>query len=104
MKSDRSLGYDDISPNIVKAISKQGVFLDKLKIACVTPIFVNDDKSLPINYRPILVLTCFSKLLEHIMYNELYKFVIKNDVLCEKQFGFQAAHFAELRACNLRAC
>ena len=38
------------------------------------------------------------------MYNELYKFVIKNDVLCEKQFGFQAAHFAELRACNLRAC
>ena len=28
------------------------------------------------------------------MYNRLYEFVIKNEILYEKQFGFQAAHSA----------
>ena len=36
------------------------------------------------------------------MYNRLYEFVIKKEVLYEKQFGFQAAHYAENgRSCHL---
>ena len=34
---------------------QQGVFPEKLKIACVTPIFKNGDNSLFTNYRPISV-------------------------------------------------
>ena len=42
--------------------------------------------------RPISVLPCFSKLLERIMCNRLFKYLSENSVLCEKQFGFQTSH------------
>ena len=72
-----------------------GVFPDKLKIARVTRIFKKGNNTLVTNYRPISVLPCFSKLLEHIMYNRLYKFLVENNILYEKQFGFQNAHSTE---------
>ena len=72
-----------------------GVFPDKLKIARVTRIFKKRNNTLVTNYRPISVLPCFSKLLERIMYNRLYKFLVENNILYEKQFGFQNAHSTE---------
>ena len=72
-----------------------GVFPDKLKIARVTRIFKKGNNTLVTNYRPISVLPCFSKLLERIMYNRLYKFLVENNILYEKQFGFQNAHSTE---------
>ena len=62
------------------------------QIARVTPIFKSGDNALLTNYRPISVLPCFSKILERIMYNRLYKFLSENNLLYEKQFGFQANH------------
>ena len=38
------------------------------------------------------MLPCFSKILEHIMYNRLYKYLIENNILYSKQFGFQNGH------------
>ena len=38
---------------------------------------------------------CFSKLLERIMYNRLYKFLLENNILYQKQFGFQNGHSAK---------
>jgi hypothetical protein len=35
------------------------------------------------NYRPISVITCFTKILEKIMYKRLNKFVEKNNILSE---------------------
>ena len=35
---------------------------------------------------------CSSKLLERIIYNRLYEFVLKNEILYKKQFRFWAAH------------
>ena len=72
-----------------------GVFPDELKIARVTRIFKKGNNTLVTNYRPISVLPCFSKLLERIMYNRLYKFLVENNILYEKQFGFQNAHSTE---------
>ena len=46
------------------------MFPDDLEIARVTPIFkVGDEKELE-NYRPISVLSCFSKILERTMNNK----------------------------------
>ena len=79
----------------------EGVFADKLKIGRVTPVFKKGKNTLVTNYRPIPVLTnyrpipvlpCFSKLLEHIVYNRLYKFLVESSILYQKQFGFQNAH------------
>ena len=74
---------------------KQGIFLENLKIARVSPIFKKDEKFLFTNYRPISLQPCFSKLLEKMMYNRLYKYLSDNNYLYEKQFGFQAAHTTE---------
>ena len=73
----------------------KGVFPDKLKIARLTPIFKKGQSTLVTNYKPISVLPGFSKLLERIMYNRLYKFLVENNILYQKQFGFQNAHSTE---------
>ena len=42
-----------------------------------------------INYRPISILTIFSKLLENIFYNRLIQLENSNSILNSNQFGFQ---------------
>ena len=60
-----------------------------------SPIFKKDEKFFFTNYRLIPVLPRFSKLLEKIMYNRLYRYLSENNYLYEKHFGFQAAHSTE---------
>ena len=71
---------------------EKGVLPNGLEIARVTPIYKGESSSDVSNYRPISVLPCFSKILEHIMYNRLYKYLIENNILYSKQFGFQNGH------------
>ena len=71
-----------------KSIEK-GIFPSALKIARVTPIFKGGDPSDISNYRSISVLPCFSKMLERITYNRLYKYQTNEKLLYSKQFGFQ---------------
>ena len=110
LKTKKSSGYDDISADVLKRVSDEifvilkhifnislakGVFPNKLNIARVIPIFKKGNNTLVTNYRPISVLPCFSKLLEFIMYNRLYKHFVENNILYQKQFEFQNAHSAE---------
>ena len=44
---------------------------------------------------PISVLSCFSKILERIIYNRLYQYLTENKILYPKQFGFQTGHSTE---------
>ena len=41
------------------------------------------------NYRPISLLTNFSKILEKIIYTRLYAYFEKYNILCDEQFGFR---------------
>ena len=107
LKPNKSSGVDDVSSNvIIKSINfikipllhifnlslKYGVFPENLKIAKVTPIYKTGDPSDVSNYRPISVLTCFSKILERVMYKRLYSFLTINNILYDKQFGFKSGH------------
>lgn len=74
------------------------MFPKRIKIALVTPIYKNGDErhnSLLTNYRLISVLSCFSKLLEHIVRNRTYNFLVDNKTLYEYHFGFWAARSSE---------
>ena len=75
---------------------KKGVSPDNLKIARVTPIYKGEGSSDVSNYRPISVLPSFSKILEQITYTKYLntdnKYLIENDILYSKQFGFQNGH------------
>ena len=74
---------------------EKGIFPDDLKIAKVTPIYKADNKSNLSNYRPISVLSCFSKILERIMHNCLYQYLTENQILYPKQFGFKTGQSIE---------
>ena len=66
-----------------------GIFPDELKIDKIVPIFKSGDKTLVSNYRPISVLSFFSKIFETILYNHLIEFIEKHDLLYKFQFGFR---------------
>ena len=74
---------------------QQGIFPENLKIAKMSPVYKKDEEFLLTIYRALSVLPCFSKLLEHIMYNRLFKHLSENRIFYEKQFGFQTSHSTE---------
>ena len=66
-----------------------------LKIAKVTPLYKSGDAENVTNYRPISVLSVFSRILERMMYNRIYKLLKSNNLLFNKQFGFQLNNSTE---------
>ena len=66
----------------------KGIFPDTLKIAKIIPIFKAGDPSFFVNYRPISLLSNFSKFFEKVIYNRLVEFAEKYDILYRCQFGF----------------
>ncbi len=64
----------------------------QLKIAKVIPIFKSGDRQSMDNYRPISLLSNFSKILEKIVAIRLIKFLDVHKILSDHQFGFRKAH------------
>ena len=104
LKRNKVAGTDTINSSIVldtyneikdvlflifKTSLQQVTFPDKLKIVKVTPLSKSGDEENVTNYRPISVLPVFSKILERIMCNQIYKHLKSNNLLYDKQFGFQ---------------
>ena len=71
---------------------EKGIVPSQLKIAKVIPIFKNGDRSNMDNYRPISLLSCFSKIIEKIVAIRLTSFLTENNILSEWQFGFRPQH------------
>ena len=69
-----------------------GIFPDKLKIAKVIPIFKKGDKSEISNYRPISLLSVFSKVFEKIVVKRIISFLSKYAIISDNQFGFRPNH------------
>jgi hypothetical protein len=73
----------------------EGSFPDHLKQAKVIPIFKKGDTMIFSNYRPISVLSIFSKILEKLMYNRLIEYIKTHNILFKNQFGFREGHSTE---------
>ena len=69
-----------------------GVYPAKLKYAKVIPVYKGEDETLPENYRPISLLSIYNRLFEKILYRRLIKFIDKNDILYDLQYGFHNKH------------
>ena len=69
-----------------------GIFPDPLKLAKVIPLYKKQSPDDPSNYRPISLLSIFSKIIEKLMYNRLYNFFEDQNLLYSLQFGFRAKH------------
>ena len=107
MKHGKASGLDGISSYFIKkglpvlsnvlaelineAIFK-GVYPNCLKIALVVPIFKKGSKENTNNYRPISLISNLSKIFEKVLYVRLVKFLRKNNIYTNAQFGFRSKH------------
>jgi Reverse transcriptase (RNA-dependent DNA polymerase) len=102
-----SRGVDDIDPciatpliacvalplaEIINCSFNTGIVPQATKIAKVVPVYKKGEKDNITNYRPISILPYFSKFYEKLMYDRLYNFVEKSNVLFHSQHGFQSGH------------
>ena len=74
---------------IYSNILSTSIYPDIWKIANVTPIFKKGDKQLIKNYRPISLLPICSKILEKLIFNQLYTYLHTNNLLTKNQSGFR---------------
>jgi len=66
-----------------------GTFPNKLKLAKVTRFFKKGSRQDKDNYRPISVLSIFSKIFEKAMYKRFYSYLECHSILYPSQFGFR---------------
>ena len=80
---------------IFSQLISTGVFPDKMKEAEVVPLYKNKEMDKVINYHPISFLMMISKLLEKLMYKQIYAFLNKHNILFQSQYGFRKHHSCE---------
>ena len=79
----------------------QGTFPNLLKTAKVIPVFKKGDASLCTNYRPISLLSVFSKIFEKCFHTRLYTYLDKNNMIYKRQFGFRTKYSTNDALVNL---
>ena len=107
IKTAKSFGIDNISSYFLKLalrfIENSLAFLfntsietsqfpDSWKVARVTPIFKEGDKTEKSNYRPISVLPVISRLFEKLVFDQLYQYMKENGLFSPDQSGFLRLH------------
>lgn len=84
-----------ISPSLTNIIYHAIIsccFPDDWNVARVLQLHKKGPRNLPDNYRPISILPVISKIIERILYHQLYDYLSANDILSERQFGFGRLH------------
>ena len=79
---------------IINTSLRNGIFPDKLTIAKVLPVFKSEDPQYFVNYRPISLLSNFSKVFEKVVSNRFITRLIKILYCC--QFGFRKNRYTAL--------
>ena len=84
--------FELLGPVILEICNKSlrdGVFPSQLKTAKVIPLFKKGSRSHVNNYRPVSILTSFSKILEKVVYSQLVLYLNRNNILTNAQHGFR---------------
>ena len=96
--------FVDVLCEMINCSFNDGIFPEALKIAKVVPIHKEGSRTEVSNYRPISLLSTFSKIYEKIMHNRVLQYFDKNSLLFEQQYGFRPGRSCEhalLNAQNL---
>ena len=107
LKNKKTVDSDGLSSAFVKKIAltiskplliiftksfNDGVIPRQFKQSKIIPLFKSGDRSSMDNYRPIALLSTFSKILEKIVCNRLSDYLEKNELLSKSQYGFRKEH------------
>jgi hypothetical protein len=116
LKWKNSKGYDEVPLNILKISMpfilsplvyicnkslSLGTFPTGLKYSQISPIFKKGDRTVMSNYRPISLLTSFSKIFEKVIFNRIKHHICANNILAQEQYGFRTKSSTEVATCNL---
>ena len=80
------------APSVVKLLNLSihtSQFPKLWKCAKITALFKSGDRTNVSNYRPISILPTLTKILERVVHLQLYQYLITNNFLSNKQFGFR---------------
>lgn len=103
LPNKNSAGLDDVPCSLLKTIAHEiseplaiiinncflkGFFPDEWKHAKIIPIYKKGSRSTAKNYRPISLLSVFSKVIEKLVYKRLFMFLVRFNVLSKFQHGF----------------
>ena len=89
---------DQLAHVLVEVFNKSmtmGGFPSIMKLAEVVSLYKGKEHYLENNYRPISLLTTISKILEKIMYQQVYSFLQETGQIYKNQYGFRANHSCE---------
>ena len=107
LKPKVSTGADFISNKLLQIIApiiitplhhlinlslETGFVPKEFKIAKVVPVFKSGDCHDYNNYRPISLLSAFSKLLEKVVARQVLRFLNVHNIIYKHQYGFRASH------------
>ena len=108
LDSGKAHGHDNISRRMLKIcgsaiykpfaiIFKQyvdtGVFLSEWKKGNIVAIHKKGDIQASENYHPVSLLPIFGKVLERLMFNEMFKVFMENELISSNQSGFKSVDF-----------
>ena len=77
---------------ILNSSLENGIFPDIWKLARVTPIIKSRVKKEVNNYRPISIISVFSRILERIVHDQILNFILENNFLTKDQSAFRKLH------------
>jgi hypothetical protein len=104
LKTNKAIGLDNISARLLKdsadvittSLTKlynrslaTCVFPAVWKCGKVTALFKSGDRCNANNYRPITILPTASKILERAVHSQVYSYLLHENILTPKQFGFR---------------
>lgn len=107
LKPKKSSGWDEVPSKVIKGVSNQtacplahiinssfatGVFPTHAKRTIIKPIFKKGVATDVDNYRPIALLTFFSKIIEKAFLHRLNNFLIEKQIITANQHGFRRGY------------
>ena len=103
----KATGLDQISNKVLKQAApviykqltelfnlslKSGEYPVDWKLAKVSPVFKAGERNDPNNYRPISILSTISRVFEKLVYEQIYNYLTKNNLLDSRQSGLRSLH------------
>ena len=100
----KSSGFDHISPFFIKLVGPVisglfsvlvnhsitlRIFPEVLKVPKVIPVYKSGNRHNPTNYHSILLLSCFAKIFEKLLYQRFDIFIGMHSIIAPTQYGFR---------------
>ena len=104
LKNGKAVGIDGIKAELLKLMStviseplayiinkcfEKGHYPTAFKTSVVVPIYKNGDRHQIINFRPISLITAYSKIFEKVLKKRLCDYLNKFKIISNKQYGFR---------------